>query len=251
MTKVVATVLALAAPLLAESPLVIPHIADGGGWRSSIVVVSTFALETTRLTIKFRADDGRKVAFPIQNYGTIDTLDVELPADSSLYLETTGTSPSVRVGWVEVDQLTGALPVRGFAVFRQSVPGRPDFEAVSTGMRAAAAVVFPFDNTNGLETGFALVNLSTAACTIAVSPIVDEFGRSLTTVPRLAANLLSSGHVSFVATDRLPELAGRRGFLKFYPSFGCGAGGFAMLGLRFNPTGPFTNLVPLSVTSPF
>lgn len=230
----------------AEPPLIIPHIADGGGWRSTVVIHSSSSL--ARLLITFRGGDGQKIAVPVTNFGTVSSLEVEMTAASSIYLETSGTASNVRVGWVEVSQLAGAAPVRAFAVFRQSVPGRPDFEAVSMGARPSDSVTFPFDNTNGLATSFAVVNTAPAACTITVSPIYDEFGNLLSTEQKVIGHLLANGHSAFVAADKIPELANKRGHLTFGPILGCGSGGVAVLGLRFNPSGPFTNLPPLGTS---
>jgi hypothetical protein len=251
MVRTLALALLLTSLALAENPLAIPHVADGGGWRSTITIFNSYAHEEARVQLKFRAGDGSLLDMPLLNYGLVRTLELELAVDSSVYLETAGVQPNVRTGWVEVNQLSGAVPVRAFAVFRQTVPGRPDFEAISLGTRAASAITFPFDNTSGSTTSFAAANLGNTACSVAVSPIRDEAGRSLAPAPRAVFSLLANGHTSFISTDLMPELAGKRGYLQFYPSFGCGSGGIAMVGLRFNSFGPFTNLVPLSATSPF
>jgi hypothetical protein len=234
------------AALAETSPLALPQFADGGGWRSSLVIVNTFGVDSAHIVINFRGQDGRRVVVPLEGYGAISSLDVHVPIQSSLYLETTGTSPVAQSGWVEIQQKEGSNPVRAYAVFRQSVPGRPDYEAVSVGMRAAAGMTFPFDNTAGFVTSYSLVNFGLSDCTVGVSPIYDEGGTALASRPRVAANVAANGHIAFVSTDRMPELAGKRGYLKFFPMFGC-SGGIGALGLRFNPNGPFTNLLPLVV----
>jgi hypothetical protein len=182
----------------------------------------------------------------LQQFGVVRSLDLELRTHSSVFLQTTGTSPEVQMGWVEVLQLTASTPVRAYAVFRQTVPGRPDFEAVATGMKPSSSLTFPFDNTEGIVTSFAMVNLGVSDCAVGVSPVQDESGASLISQPKIAGNLAPNGHAAFIATDRIPEIAGRRGYLQFFPLFGC-TGGIAVLGLRFNPSGPFTNLSPLIV----
>ncbi len=235
----------------AESPLAIPHIADGGGWRSTIAIFNGFSSESAQVNVKFRSDTGLLQDVAVLNYGVVRSLDLEIAPNSSVYLETAGVRPNVQAGWAEINQSAGNVPVRAFAVFRQIIPGRPDYEAVAAGMRAANGLTFPFDNTGGLATSFAVANLANSACTVGVSPIRDEAGRLLAEAPKNVVGLLASGHAAFISTDLLPETAGKRGYLQFYPSFGCGAGGLAMVGLRFNPSGPFTNLQPLSVESPF
>jgi hypothetical protein len=236
-----------AATAPAESSLVVPQFADGGGWRSSLAVFNTFGVDAARLVLNFRGREGQKVPVPLERYGAVDSLEVELPIQSSLFLETTGTSPVAQSGWVEILQRSGSTPVRAYVVFRQSAPGRPDFEAVAVGMQAAASMTFPFDNTTGFATTFAVVNTGLSFCTVGISPIYDETGTPLTSQPQVAASVGANGHAAFVSTDRIPELAGRRGYLKIYRMFGCTGGGIAALGLRFNPNGPFTNLLPLGV----
>ncbi len=249
--SLVLTLFVVGLPAGAEtSPLALSHFADGGGWKSQIAVFNTFGVDFAHVVIQFRGSEGQKVAVPLGQYGTVSSLDVELGTQRSLFLETSGTGPEVQTGWVEIIQISGSTPVRAYAVFRQTVPGRPDYEAVAAGMRAAASITFPFDNTEGLVTGFAVVNLGVSGCTVGVFPIFDEAGNSLASQPKVAGNLGASGHTAFVATDRIPELAGKRGYLKLFPLFGC-SGGIAALGLRFNPTGPFTNLQPLSAETPF
>jgi hypothetical protein len=234
-----------------QPPLVIPHFADGGGWKSTIAVFNNGVNVTpVHLTIKFRGDDGALVPVDLNNYGSLSTLDTDLGVQSALYLDTAGTRPAVQVGWVEVDQTTGSGAVEGFVIFRNIALGRPDFEAVSNGMRAASSMTFPFDNTNGVVTTFAIANLSVSTCTVAAFPIFDESGIAVVGQPQLIGNMYGFGHMGFIATDRIPEMGNKRGHLTFNPLIGCGSGGIAMLGLRFNPSGAFTNLEPLSVTTP-
>jgi hypothetical protein len=250
MIRVSALFLLVTALAGAESPLAVPHIADGGGWRSTIAIFNGFSSEAAQVNVKFRSDSGVLQDVSVLNYGVVRSLDLELAPNTSIYLETAGVRAGVQVGWAEINQSSGNIPVRAFAVFRQTIPGRPDYEAVATGMRASNGLTFPFDNTGGLTTSFAIANLANSACTVGVSPIRDESGRLLADGPKNVVGLLGSGHAAFISTDLLPETAGKRGYLQFYPA-GCGAGGLAMVGLRFNPSGPFTNLQPLSVESPF
>ncbi len=235
---------------LAQPPLVIPQIADGGGWTTTIVLLNNFTLNSARVEVTFRGGDGRKLAFPLQNYGAVNTMELELGSQTSTYLETAGLNPVPQVGSVQVNQLSGGSPVKAFAIFRQVVPGRPDFEAIAPGMRPADFFTFPFDNTNGSTTSFAVVSLSLSGCAVSVSAIFDETGVQLTSGPKLLVDLNNNGHTAFASTDRLPEMASRRGHLTFaVPPLGCAPGGLAILGLRFNATGPFTNLLPLSAFS--
>jgi len=235
--------------MFGQPSLIIPHIADGGSWQSTVAVFNSFSVDPARVSIAFRGDDGGLLTLPIKNFGAISSLELELPSQGAVFLETSATNANAQTGWAEVTQLTGNTPVRGYAVFRQRVAGRPDFEAVSMGLRAADSLTFPFDNTSGFVTSFAVVNVAVAACGVSVSAIFDEFGNSLTARPKLIGNLVSHGHVAFVSTDKIPELVNRRGYLTVNsdPLLGCTA--LAALALRFNPSGPFTNLLPLRMSA--
>ncbi len=231
----------------AHPPILIPQIADGGGWKSTVVVLNSFSVHPAQVSILFRNSDGSKLTLPLEKFGTLASLEIELPAQGSIFLETTGTSQNVQVGWVEINQPTGAVAVKAFALFRQSVPGRPDYEAMAPGLRMTDATTFPFDNTKGFATSFAAVNLATSDCTLAATAIYDESGNPLITEPRLIAALPSRGHSAFLSTDKVPEMANKRGYVSFdVTTLACAPGSMAMMALRFNPTGPFTNLLPLS-----
>ena len=52
-------------------------------------------------------------------------------------------------------------------------------------------------------------------------------------------SLPPGGHASFDLSGWLPLSAGQRGTVQFAPQAG---GWFAVIGLRFNPTGPITSL---------
>jgi hypothetical protein len=248
MTKIVLLALLTAALGFGRRPpIAIPQVADGEGWRTTIVVVNTFSLETAHISILFRGSTGARISFPLENYGVVSSLELDLPPQSSVFLESTGISSRVQSGWAEINQTTGAIPVKAFAVFRQMVPGRPDFEAVAPGMRGGESVIFPFDNTSGFATSFAAVNLSINDCSLGVSAMYEESGRALAVQPKLVGNLQPNGHLAFVSTDLIPELANKRGFLSFnFPTLACPEGTIVMMGLRFNPSGAFTNLLALS-----
>jgi len=238
-----------------QPPLIIPHLADGSTgegsrWRTTIVLFNSYSLQVARVSVVFRGGEGTRLAVPLANHGVVSSVEVDMLAQTSVYLETTGASPNAQVGWIEVNQQSGLWPVKGYAIFRQMAPGRPDYEAVAMGTRASRTLTFPFDNTNGVVTSFAVVNLSPSSCGIEVSPAYEESGTSLLGAPKLIAQAAPNGHLAFVSTDRLPELANRRGYLTFASGINCAPGGFAMMGLRFNPYGPFTNLQPLTNPPP-
>jgi hypothetical protein len=95
--------------------------------------------------------------------------------------------------------------------------------------------VFVFDQKTSL-TGFAMMNASRVNNAVVDVIIRNENGATMQTS---SLSVAPGGHTSFEFSDRFPMSAGQRGTIQFTPQAG---GWFAMIGLRFNPTGPITSL---------
>jgi hypothetical protein len=118
--------------------------------------------------------------------------------------------------------------VYGYGVFRQSVAGRPDQEAVVPFSAAGATSnTLTWDETNFI-TAVAIVNPSSTAATVAVT-LWDENGNIIGTssIPLPPA---SKTETTLRTLPGLSGMVGQRGFAQFAVS----AGNVAVLGLRFN-----------------
>ncbi len=138
--------------------------------------------------------------------------------------------------------------VGGTAVFRQTAPGRPDFEA-AVPLSAVTEKRFriPFDNMAGYSTGVALMSFgSDSQGEVLLTPTIVQvefwneggvrLGSGVLTLPFLA-------HRAFSLADQFPALANKRVVIEFRSSKNFMAG----LGLRFSPGGAFTSLPTLSL----
>lgn len=79
------------------------------------------------------------------------------------------------------------------------------------------------------------MNVGVAAVTVR-----DENGQVMNTA---TVKIPAGEHFSFSMTDQFPETAGRRGTIEFNPQPG---GWLGFIGLRFNASGPITNLELMS-----
>ena len=213
---------------------VISQFVDGASWKTIVTLVN---LDTTPspYTLKFYADDGTSMAIQT-TAGTGSTITGTLPVGGSQVIETAGTKSTLSQGWA---LLKSSNTVGGSAIFRQSVPGRPDFEASLPIVAYVNAnrYVLPFDQINS-TTGVALVNpLSYTSITVYVT-FRDEQGTQFL-VDRLSLGALQ--HTAFSLSDKYPQCAGKRGVVEF-ESTGLTMG---MLGLRFG-TESFTSVMPLT-----
>jgi hypothetical protein len=131
---------------------------------------------------------------------------------------------SGRWGYVSV-----ALPsgVTGYGVFRQSVPGQQDQEAVPVSGTDATTSTLLFDDTN-YTTGVAVVNLASVSTTISVTAYGNQGNVIGTSSIPLAANAKTA--VVLRDLTGLAAIAGTLGSVDFSAPIG----NLAVLGLRFN-----------------
>ena len=213
----------------------IPQIADGGGWKTSLVLFNR-ANKRIQGSLSFYGERGETVAFPIGQFQPVSTMVLSLGPNETRNIETEGAGSTVTVGWAMID---AEDDIGGFAVYRQRVAGRPDFEATVPVVLAGSQMISTFDQTGGFTTGLALVSLNSGQVSLTLT-FRDEVGDLM--LERTVV-LDTRHHTSFSFADRYPELNGKKGSLVVVGrSSAIQAGVFAPLGLRFNPTGSFTTV---------
>jgi hypothetical protein len=219
----------------------IAHIADGSSWRTLVTVVNLLN-SPQRITIHFWSDSGQPLALPVVGVGRFAEIYWDLPAYGEGLLQTTGESNGVATGWANITSSSGLSNSFGAtAVFQSHVDGRQDSEATSP-MQGYPAQDFliPFDNRDGFATGVAVANFGSNPSSLTLT-FRDGFGRVFLT------DLFSLGvgnHASFSMADRYPATAGYDGTLEI-KSNSLSPDGIAALGLRFNPSGSFTSVLPI------
>jgi hypothetical protein len=211
---------------------VIPQLVDGGGWKTTFFLVNDDNT-SHQYSISFYAESGSALALPLANGSLSSDLTGVVAANGLEIIETAGSpSGSVAVGWAFIN---ADSHVTGFAVFRQQVPGRPDFEAtVPFEAQLYQVMNVPFDNINGFATGVALVNDGTSAASIQAT-VFDASGQTIAVEPQLSIPV--GGHTSFNLATQFSATAGISGIVQFSASGPVVAG----LGLRFNSQGAFTS----------
>ena len=212
----------------------IAHLADGDGWTTSLRVVNLMNVPQ-RISVSFRSDSGSDLTLPILGIGPTTGVNWDLPANGSGVLETSGVAFSVATGSATLEASVGnTSSFTASAVFRSRSVERQDSEAVSPMIIPSnSGFVLPFDNRSGYATGVAIVNIGTSG-TIPIT-IRDAFGAVLL---NQSISLGPGAHSSFSLADRFSDTAGQIGTLEIGSSFG------VMLGLRFNPGGSFTAILP-------
>jgi hypothetical protein len=203
---------------------VIAQFVDGGSWKTSMYFVN-LENHSVSFQVLFFADDGSDMSVPVSGQGVVRGLNISLDTAGSIQFETAGSAFNLAQGWALLSQSTNDT-VGGMAVFRQSVSGRPDQEAVVPIVsQYDNHFVLLFDNTN-FTTAIALANPTTNDVVIPVN-IRNQAGQI---IDQRTIRLGSYNHTAFTLPDTWSSTAGRRGAIEFLTSgFGVGA-----LGLRFN-----------------
>jgi len=204
----------------ARAQQVLPQFAFGGGWYSALYF-SNEGTNPASLTVTFLADDGTPLNVP--SVGGSSTT-VTLSPNGTAIIE------APNVGNLSEGSVLMALPggVVGYGIFRQSVPGVPDQEAVVPLSKASTvASRLIWDDTTP-TTAMAILNPGPAATTVTVV-VQDTHGNLLgTSALQLAPGAKMTGTLR--GLQGVTGVAGTRGSADFTPGSG---GNVAVLGLRF------------------
>jgi len=199
---------------------VLPQFAFGGGWYSALYFTNTTA-NPASFTVNFISDSGTPLNVPF--LGGSSTV-VNLTARGTAIVEAPNAG-SLNQGFVSVSLPGG---VEAYGVFRQSVAGIADQEAVvplSSAFSTSTTLIW--DDTN-YTTAVAIVNPSSVAVTVVIN-VTDTGGGTIGTssVPLAPNNGLPAVLRSLPG---LAGMAGKRGAATFTVT----SGAVAVLGLRFN-----------------
>jgi hypothetical protein len=213
------------------------QIADGAGWKTSVILVN-LDTQPAPFTLRFFRGDGTVLPLAVEGSpGRLEVVEGIIPVGGSRTIQTAGTDTALSQGWAE---LSSAQRISGLGVFRQRTEGRPDQEAGVSATTPALRFVLPFDNTQGFVSSMALVNTNNTQARAVTGAPRQEDGSAL---PGDSVNLPLRGHTAFEMAQRFQSVAQRRGSIEFSSP----SADFSALGLRFNPGGSFTSLPALTV----
>jgi hypothetical protein len=201
-------------------PSLLPQVAFGGGWYTALYFTNTTNAAVS-FPVTFTADNGTPLDVPALGGASTE---VKVPAQGTAIVEAPNTG-SLLEGYAAFTMPPG---VTGYGVFRQSVSGQPDQEAVVPLAAAnASSSTLIWDDTSYI-TAVAIVNAGSVAATISIT-LSDNNGNKVGT-----SSLNLPAHQKTEAVLRtLPGLSGMKG-LRGRAVFAATSGNVAVLGLRAN-----------------
>jgi len=221
-----------------DNHLRIPQVADGNGWKTTVVLVNTDP-DPAPFTINFHNADGSPVALPLDSIGAVTDYSDTIPVGGSRTIETQGTAANLIQGWAEV---IAAKSINGTAIFRQHVPGSVDTEgAVPLKASAGTHFLVPFDNTPGYVTAMAMLNPdSTHTANVSIT-FRDQDGQLISTE---SVVLPAGTRQAFVLPTQFPEIANLQGVAEFSSPVEISA-----LGLRASARYTLASIEPIDTSS--
>jgi hypothetical protein len=217
---------------ISPSDLIVPQVADGGGWDTTIILVNTDS-EPAPFTLKLWRPDGEPLLLPLEGIGGVSQYSDTIQVGGTRILQTTGRDPAVSAGWAEViaERSIGAT-----VIFRQH---RAEGDSEATVVAAPplnGGFLLPFDNAGGVLTGLAVTNTGSSPTSLSLD-FSDENGIQILSG---SITLPSHNQRAFMLDEMFPKIRDRRGVARISSS----SNGLSALGLRFSPTGSFTSIQP-------
>jgi hypothetical protein len=164
-------------PYTATAPVVFPHFADGGGWKTHVILVNPTDSTLTGSLRFYSQGSATSAGAPIvltANGVTSDTFSYSIPPRSSYKLDTSATGTSVQVGAVRVTPATSLIAPAGLVVFSLNSGGVTVSEAGVAALPAdsafrlyaEAAGNFSGSAIGSIQTGFAIANPANTPATV-------------------------------------------------------------------------------------
>jgi len=221
-------ILLVGLPLFSQSAqtLIIPHVTDGGGWQSTIVLTNS-STTTATATLIFHSDTsgGNTQAWTPAFLETSSTTGLTLISGSSMFLHTPGTATTLTQGWAELHADAGIV---AYTIFTNRVPGHQDQDSTAPAVNATNRILVPYDDHAGFVSAIAIVNPTATAQSVSVGFQTTDGLISIDALPTVPA----MGHMTFVLSQQFPQILGHLGLAEFYSA----TGNLSMIAFRFNPT---------------
>jgi hypothetical protein len=222
----------------------VPQVAIGGGWKTSFVFVNLDESRASRFRLTLADSQGRDFLTNFVGIGRFTAIEGTVPLNGSLVVETEDSGTLVQgFGVLSTAGASGFEgQVAGYAILRQRVVGRPDFEVtVPFSPVTERRMRIAFDNTSGISTGAALVNFDPSSPANVNARAWDLNGNQIATG---IVELGTTGHKAFSVATEFPSTVNQRGVLELASPnrFMCG------IALRFHPDGAITSALPMSLS---
>lgn len=209
---------------------IISHVADGGLWKTTIILVNTDTAPAT-FTVNLWQDNGNPFAVQLVGSSAQSSITGVIPVGGTYTIETADVASLTTTGWAEV---LSSQSIGGTAIFRDESRGQE--AAVPLLTAGGTKLMMPFDIGSGFALGVALANPSLTQDANITYTVRDENGNPIPNNPPVSLSLPRHQHAVIGLSLNLNGAAEQRGVVEFDSPNGA----VFVLGVRFN-NGAFTS----------
>jgi hypothetical protein len=192
--------------------LILPHFAEGGGWKTQLFLVNTTDAPINGFVQFFSDGTPISEAVPLTltvNGQVASLFNYSIRARSSISLETTGASAAALVGSVRISPTGGSTVPSSFAVLSLSRNGvavsltTEQAQLTGTAFRSYVEVTSPSATVGAIQTGIAIANNSAASATVNFELLSSD---TLSAGPMASVQIGGFGHVARFVHELYPSL---------------------------------------------
>ena len=226
--------------LVQSTDMIFPHLAMGGGWDTTIVIVNITNV-TTPFTQYFYDEAGNPMTVTVRapdgSTSMVNSMQNTLAPGGTVRFTLISSSADAQAGWSGISYDSSQGRLGGYASFRLNVNGTVNEGLVPISAYDDSWFVMPFDNTQGYITALALCNPGNVADNVTITA-VDANGNKMASE---TINLAPGAHIAYVITGdgHMPSLANAAGALIVESTNTTTLSG---LGIRMNSSFGFTSI---------
>lgn len=189
---------------LHEFAQVADGIFPGGIFKTTLILINPNPVDS-QVSIRLRQSDGSPMEFTIGNT-TASTFNLTLPPRGSARLQTSGTSPTLRAGWAQIEASVDIWAIVLFQIFDSS--GRlisdASVEGTSILNRITDGFSIPVQEGGGTSTGVAIANISPDSTARIRMRLINNRGEE---VRAIEITLPPSGHIARFIPELFTDIA--------------------------------------------
>jgi len=182
-------------PSSASSQLYFAHLADGGGWATSLFFSNPNQLLAATVNVSFYSDGGQPLQLDF-GAGPITTLTLTVPAGGGQTVTSSGAGTTPANGWAYA---TSSIPLIGTLMYRAVLNGKPTWDVAAV----ATSPAYYYYSYATPQIGVAIANPSATQTIHLTVTSQDSKGN---TAGSSALTLQPLAHTSFNLGQQLPSL---------------------------------------------
>jgi hypothetical protein len=165
-TLVSSTPVADLSKLLSSDPLLLPRLADGGGWKTAFYLMNTSSGGTETGTVQLFGQNGTPLTVHLNGGSSGSSFAYSIPPNGVRVFQTDGSPIPINTGWIKIVPDSGIAAPSGIGIFGLSQGGILVTESGIPSVLPTTHARIYVDKSGGHDTGLAISNPGSAALNV-------------------------------------------------------------------------------------